>query len=74
LDEAGLSVTQPIYRPTSVEEAAQVRDPMLYIANHPNASHLQLVGYLYFFFFLLIQTSSTRQNPRCSSLNQVHTV
>ncbi len=72
LDEAGLSVTQPIYRPSSAEGSAQVQDPMLYIANHPNASHLQLVGYLYFFLDALIQTSSTRRKPREKQLQDFY--
>ncbi len=61
LAHAGLSVAQPIYRPRSAAQGTQVRDTMLYIADHSKASTLNLVGHLFLFLDELIQTSSTRQ-------------
>lgn len=72
LDEAGLNLSQPIYRPTSMEGAAQVQDALLYMAEHPDASHLQLIAHLYFFLDALIQTSSTRQSPRATQLQDFY--
>ena len=64
LEEAGLSASQPIYRPESAACARQVQDIMLYITEHPKASALHLTGYLCLFLDALIQTSSVRRGPR----------
>lgn len=72
LTEAGLSTAQPIYQPSTPAQAEQVRDAMLYIADHPKASHLRLIGYLCLFLDALIQTSSTRQKPRETQLRDFY--
>ena len=72
LTEAGLSAEQPIYRPGAPAQAEQVRDAMLYIADHPKASPLRLIGYLCLFLDALIQTSSTRQKPRETQLRDFY--
>lgn len=72
LTEAGLSAGQPIYRPNTPAQAEQVRDAMLYIADHPKASPLRLIGYLCLFLDALIQTSSTRQKPRETQLRDFY--
>ena len=72
LTEAGLTAAQPIYRPRSTAQSAQVRDTMLYIADHPKASFLHLTGYLCLLLDALIQTSSTRQKPRESQLRDFY--
>ena len=64
LNEAGLSSVQPVYQPESPAQAEQVRDNMLYIADHPKASPLCLIGHLCLFLDALIQSSSTRREPR----------
>lgn len=61
LKPAGLSPAQPIYQPESAALAEPVRDAMLYIAEHPKASTLCLIGHLYLFLDALIQSSSTRR-------------
>ena len=72
LTEAGLSAAQPIYRPNSMAQAEQVRDIMLYIAGHPKASPLRLIGNLCLFLDALIQTSSTRREPRETQLRDFY--
>ena len=72
LSEAGLSATQPIYQPRSVAQSEQVRDIMLYIANHSKASPLCLLGHLCLFLDALIQTSSTRRVPRETQLRDFY--
>ena len=72
LMEAGLSAAQPIYQPGVMAQGEQVRDAMLYIAEHPKASLLQLIGHLCLFLDALIQTSSTRQEPRGSQLRDFY--
>ena len=72
LNEAGLSATQPIYQPQSIVQAEQVRDIMLYIASHSKASSLCLIGQLCLFLDALIQTSSTRREPRETQLRDFY--
>ncbi len=61
LSAAGLGETQPIYQPKSLALAEPVRDTMLYIADHPKASTLHIIGHLCLFLDALIQSSSTRR-------------
>ena len=61
LTSAGLNGAQPIYRPLSPALARPVRDTILYITEHSEASTLHLIGHLCLFLDGLIQSSSTRQ-------------
>ena len=61
LSSAGLGAAQPIYQPKSPALAEPVRDTMLYIADHPKASTLHIIGHLCLFLDALIQSSSTRR-------------
>ena len=61
LDAAGLSLAQPLYRPETVPQGEGVRDTMLYIADHSQASTLHLIGHLCLFLDGLIQSSATRR-------------
>ena len=61
VDSAGLGVSQPLYRPQSPAQGHRVRDTMLYIADHSDASALHLIGHLCLFLDGLIQSSSTRR-------------
>ena len=58
---AGLNEVQPVYTPQTISQGEGVRDTMLYIANHPKASTLHLIGHLFLFLDGLIQSSSTRR-------------
>ena len=72
VDQAGLDLGHPIYCPLTPEQGQCVGDTMLYIAEHPNASALHLVGHLCLFLDALIQTSSTRQKPRETQLRDFY--
>jgi len=72
LNEAGLSVSQPIYQPKSIEQAEQVRDIMLYIADHSKDSPLRLIGFLCLLLDALIQSSSTRRGPHETQLRDFY--
>ena len=72
LNEAGLSATQPVYHPKSMEQAEQVRDIMLYIASHSKGSTLCLIGHLCLLLDALIQSSSTRREPRQTQLRDFY--
>lgn len=61
VESAGLDLSQPVYRPQSSTQGQRVRDIMLYMADHSDASPLYLTGLLFLFLDLLIQTSSTRR-------------
>ena len=61
VESAGLDLAQAVYRPQSAAEGQRVRDIMLYMADHSDASPLLLTGNLFLFVDALIQTSSTRR-------------
>ena len=72
LNSAGLSPSQPIYRPLTPAQGDGVRDTMLYIADHHQASALHLIGHLCLFLDGLIQSSSTRQELRGGQLRDFY--
>ena len=72
LRSAGLTAAQPIYRADRAEESFQVRDLMLYVAQHPEESALHLIGYLYLFADALVRTSSTRLSGQGSQLKDFY--
>lgn len=61
VESAGLNEIQSVYRPQSPAQGQALRDIMLYIAEHSDASSLNLIGHLFLFLDALIQTSSTRR-------------
>ncbi len=72
IESAGLGLSQPIYRPQTPAQGEQVRDTMLYIANHSQASALHLVGHLCLFLDGLIQSSATRRQLRGGQLKDFY--
>lgn len=72
LNYAGLHAAQPVYRPQSVPQGEAVRDAMLYIASHSNASALHLIGHFCLFLDELIQSSSTRRISRNTPLRDFY--
>ena len=72
LNSAGLLATQPIYQPREPALAEPVRDTMLYIAGHSEASTLHLIGHLCLFLDALIQSSATRRERRGSQLQDFY--
>jgi AraC-like DNA-binding protein len=72
IESAGLGLSQPIYRPQSPAQGDALRDTMLYIADHTDASALHLVGHLCLFLDGLIQSSSTRRELRGSQLRDFY--
>ena len=72
LDSTGLGPTNPVYQPQSVQQGAAVRDQMLYIADHPKASPLHIIGNFFLFLDALIQSSSTRREASGSQLRDFY--
>lgn len=64
VESAGLGLTQPVYTPQTTAQGQSLRDTMLYITEHSDASSLHLIGHLFLFLDKLIQTSSTRRSLR----------
>ena len=67
IESAGLGPSQPFYTPQTPAQGQAVRDMrdiMLCIAEHPDASTLHLIGNLFLFLDGLIQSSSTRKALR----------
>ena len=72
LNAAGLSASQPIYRPKSPSMAEPVREAMMYIADHSKASALDLIGHLCLFLDALIRSSSTQQQVQSARLQDFY--
>lgn len=72
MEQAGLSMNQPIYRPLTPEQGQSVGDTMLYIANHSSEPALHLVGHLCLFLDGLIRTSSSRRELRGGQLKDFY--
>lgn len=60
LTSAGLDLAQPIYSPRDTALGELMRDEMLYITDHAEASPLHLIGHLCLFLDALIRSSSTQ--------------
>lgn len=72
MDRAGLGIRQPIYHSSDNAASQQVRDLMLYIADHASSSPLHLVGYLYLFLDALVQSSNTSKVIRGTRLKDYY--
>ncbi len=72
VERAGLGLSQPIYHPLTSAQGEGVRDAMLYIADHSQASALHLIGHLCLFLDGLIQSSSTRRELRGGQLKDFY--
>lgn len=72
ISRAGLGVSQPVYRPRSQAMGEQVRDIMLYITDHPEASTLNLIGHLFLFVDGLIRSSSSRRRASGTQLRDFY--
>lgn len=61
MEQSGLSLDQPIYRPLTAEQGQHLGETMLYITSHSDQSPLHLVGHLCLFLDDLMQSSSSRK-------------
>lgn len=69
---AGFSFGQPIYRARNKDIAQTMRDEMLYIVDHKDASPFQLIGHLYLFIDSLMRSAVSTQNAKGSSLRDFY--
>lgn len=69
---SGLSVQNPVYTPITCQQGTDLRDEMLYIAKHPQASALHLIGHLYLFLDDLIQSSANKKKVQGGRLRDFY--
>ncbi len=69
---AGLNMNQPIYKAKIKELAQTMKDEMLYIVNHKDASPFHLIGHLYLFFDALVRSSNSTQINKGNSLKDFY--
>lgn len=69
---AGFSLDNPVYRSTKTALRDAVRNKMLYIVQHENASMLELIGQLYLFLDLLTRSMSGKPIPAKSRLRNFY--
>ena len=72
LDQAGLSSLQPIFQAENSGLGDALRDQMLYITGHSEASPLHLIGHLCLFLDQLVQSSATRHAAQASNLRDFY--
>lgn len=72
LNRAGLGLSQPVYQPQTPVQGHPVRDTILYIAGHSDASTLHLIGHLCLFLDGLIQSSATRREHHSGQLKDFY--
>lgn len=72
LEDAGLSIAQPIYNPRDPAQAEAVQREMMYIADHSDASPVHLIGHLYLFLDALILSSATQRRVRPGQLQDFY--
>lgn len=61
LSLAGLSIDAPIYHSNDKSMTSNLKDTMLYIANHSKESPFHLIGHLYLFLDYLTKSSTSRK-------------
>lgn len=69
---AGFSLNQPIYKARHKDIAETMKEEILYIVNHKEASPFHLIGHLYLFIDGLIRSASSTQFSKGNSLRDFY--
>ncbi len=72
LELIGLKPDQPIYKARQKDMAETMKNEMLYIVNHKEASPFHLIGHLYLFMDSLLHSSAGTQLSRGNSLRDFY--
>ena len=72
IDMAGLSVDSPVYRPRHKDAAEQMKEEMLYIANHSQESPFHLIGHLYLFMDCLARSTASPLHSQQSRMSDFY--
>ena len=68
LELAGLTMDNPVYHSNARDLSLELKNEMLYIANHSDQSPFHLIGHLYLFLDYLTRSSSSRRMMRGGKL------
>lgn len=68
----GLSRSQPVYKARYKDIAENMKDEMLYIVNHGDASPFHLIGHLFLFMDSFMRSSSSAQLNKGNSLRDFY--
>lgn len=73
LEGAGLSSASPVYVPSSPQAGERLRDELLYLAQHPQESHLRQIGRLYMILDAILEGSTAKKKRQGGKLSQFYT-
>ena len=65
---AGLSIDNPVYRSSDPYYTDQMKDSMLYMAQHAEETTFNLISHLYRFLDCLTRSSSSRMTPAANTM------
>lgn len=72
LDLAGLTIDQPLYHPSARDLSLELKNELLYIAQHSDQSPFHLIGHLYLFLDYLTRSSASRRQPQSGKLQDFY--
>ncbi len=72
LDLAGLSIDSPIFNSISSEGSINLKETILYLANNPKETPLNLIGHLYLFLDYLTKISASRKQLKTGSMKDFY--
>ena len=72
LETAGFTYDEPVYRTHKPEMREKLKDEMIYIVDHSDASHFELIGHLYLFMDLLTRSAENAGRVISSRLREFY--
>ncbi|MBD5558991.1 MAG: AraC family transcriptional regulator [Clostridia bacterium] len=72
LEQTSLSESHPVFRPLAEDQAAQMVREMTYIAEHPEASIIDIIGHLYLFFDHFVRSAQLDAAPRTRKMRDYY--
>lgn len=72
IEMAGLNINNPVYKARYKDIAQTMKEEMLYIINHKDASPFHLIGHLYIFIDALLRSSNSTQITKGNTLRDFY--
>lgn len=72
IEQTGLSVSSPVYRTKDTALGNVMKDEMLYITSHSDASPYHLIGHLYLFVDALIRSCASAREAKENNLRDFY--
>lgn len=72
IEVAGLNINHPVYKARFKDIAQTMKDEILYIINHKDASPFHLIGHLYLFIDALVRSSNSTQIIKGNNLRDFY--